>query len=87
MIPNNPYSNNEMLKQVWDVESNRYCGDCLKPLDLNEGVHVLLVPAVILVCGVCNAIHSSEKFVEARRSLNSKKQSFTAKFITKNMVL
>ena len=50
---------NSLLKEVWDVESNRYCGECLKPLELKEEEEpsVLLDPAVILLCNGCTQIY------------------------------
>ena len=52
---------NSLLKEVWEVESNRYCGECLKPLELEEEEEpsVLLYPAVILLCSGCTQIYES----------------------------
>ena len=83
MVSNNQsYNNNDLLRQVWEVECNRYCGDCLKKLDLNNDTHVLLVPAVILVCGQCNEIHfgiASNKLKETGNSLNNSQQNAVTK--------
>ena len=72
MVPNN-----SLLKQIWDVESNRICGECLKPLDLKEEIHVLLHPAVILLCEECKIVHlniASKKFQEAQNCSNDVQQ-------------
>ena len=52
---------NSLLKEVWEVESNRYCGECLKPLELEEEEEpsVLVDPAVILLCSSCTQIYES----------------------------
>ena len=52
-------NNNSLLKEVWEVESNRYCGECLKPLELKEEPSVLLDPAVILLCSDCTQVYEN----------------------------
>ena len=72
MVPNNP-----LFEQIWDVESNRICAECLKQLDLKEEVHVMLYPAVILLCEDCKNIHfsiASKRFQEAQNRSNDVQQ-------------
>ena len=76
--------NRHLLKEIWDVKSNRYCGECRKPLvikpfDRKEEIHVLLEPDVILLCDDCKNIHlniASKKFEEAQKCSNDVQQRF-----------
>ena len=66
--------NRHLLKEIWDVKSNRYCGECRK-----EKIHVLLEPDVILLCDDCKNIHlniASKKFEEAQKCSNDVQQRF-----------
>ena len=70
--------NRQLLKEIWDDKSNRYCGECLKPLRKKE-IHVLLYPDVILLCNDCKNIHlsiASKKFEEAQNISNDVQQRF-----------
>ena len=85
MLPHNQlYNNNSLMKEVWDVESNRCCGECLKPLELNEA-RVLLDPAVIFLCSECTQLHESilsKKAQETEIDLQQKsKFSFKYKLV------
>ena len=66
-------NDNPLLKGVWEVESNRYCGECLKPLELKEEEEpcVLLDPAVILLCSGCTQIYES---IFSKRAQDDKQQ-------------
>ena len=72
---------NSLLKEVWDVESNRYCGECLKPLELKEEEEpsVLLDPAVILLCSGCTQIYESI-FSKTAQNNEQQKSKFSFKY-------
>ena len=80
MLPYNQcYNNNSLFKEIWDVDSNRCCAECLKPFDLKEDIHVLLDPAVILLCDECKNVHLStisKKFEEAQNCSSDVQQRF-----------
>ena len=75
MLPYNQFhNNNSLMKEVWDVESNRYCAECLKSLELKDEISVLLYPAVILLCSECNQVHLSTLSKKAKEAQNDVQQ-------------